>query len=70
MHSGLAPAWLRRWRRLLQGPACLRRSYSAAADIDAGERARWVVRGFYLVVLYFAFETQRNLQRLGCPING
>jgi hypothetical protein len=43
----------------------LRRPYSAAADIDRGERAWWAVRGFYLVVLHFAFETQRNLQRLG-----
>jgi hypothetical protein len=42
----------------------LRRPYNAAAEIDAGERAWWVVRAFYLVVLHFAFETQRNLHRL------
>jgi hypothetical protein len=56
---------LRRVRRFLRGPVPLRRPYRAAADIDMGERAWWVVRGFYLVVLHFAFETQRNLQRLG-----
>jgi hypothetical protein len=59
------PPWLRRWRRRLQGPVPLRRAYAAGADVDVGERAWWVVRGFYLVVLHFAFETQRNLQRLG-----
>jgi hypothetical protein len=57
--------WLHRLRRFLRGPMPLRQPYSAAAEIDAAERASWVVRGFYLVVLHFAFETQRNLQRLG-----
>jgi hypothetical protein len=56
---------LRRWRRWLQGPAPFRRAYAAGADVDAAERAWWALRGFYLVVLHFAFESQRNLQRLG-----
>jgi hypothetical protein len=65
LHSRRASAWLRRWRRRLQGPAPLRRGHAPGADVDAAERAWWVLRGFYLVVLHFAFESQRNLQRLG-----
>jgi hypothetical protein len=63
--SHLTYHWLRRARDRLRGPMPLRRPYSAAADIDAGERAWWAVRAFYLVVLHLAFETQRNLQQLG-----
>jgi len=64
-HARRAYSWLRRGRRRLHGPAALRRAYVAAADIDAGARAWWAVRAFYLVALHFAFETQGNLQRLG-----
>jgi hypothetical protein len=63
--SHLTYHWLRRARDRLRGPTRLRRPYSAAADIDAGERAWWAVRAFYLVVLHLAFEMQRNLQQLG-----
>ena len=53
---------LRGWRR---GPAPLRRARIAGADLEAVSGAYWLVRAFYLIVLHFAFETQRHLHSLG-----
>jgi hypothetical protein len=56
---------LRRLRAWLRGPAPRRRADVARADLDTVTHAYWLVRAFYLIVLHFAFETLRNLQRLG-----
>jgi hypothetical protein len=58
-------SFLRRLRAWLRGSAPLRRTDVVRADLDAVVHAWWLVRAFYLIVLHFAFETQRNLQRLG-----
>jgi hypothetical protein len=50
---------------LLSGPARLRRPYRAAAHVEAATTAYWLVRAFYLFTLYYAFETLRQLYKLG-----
>ena len=56
--------WSRRLRGWLRGPAPTRQPQPGRVEHDAVVQAYWLVRAFYLIVLHFAFETQRNLQRL------
>jgi len=52
-------------RRVLRGPARLRRPYRADAHADAATSAYWLVRAFYLFTLYYAFATLRRVYVLG-----